>query len=369
MKAKPLILAVLLAGPGITPQLPAQSGVVDRDRFAEVKARADKGDVEAQVQLAGFYAAGEGAGRDPVKAAKCHRKAAEQGNARAQCLLGLDYVDGFGVKKNMGDAVHWLRKAADQGLPEAQVNLGMCYAGGDVRGRSIVDAAEWYRKAADQGLPDAEAILGSCYFEGTGVPKSLPEGVRWTRKAAEQGNPAAQRTLGICYSKGRGVETNHVQAYKWLALAAARDNQNSDDIKVNLSLVERLMTPEQIAEGQKLAQEFVPGKPGSPLAPPSPAVNPDSGTPGAGPASNVPPVVVGTPASTARTGQLLVKADDDTHEIFVDGAFVGNAPARLKLAEGPHVIEVRKPGFKDYRKQVHVAEGSELTVRVILEKQ
>lgn len=365
MKAKPLILLVVLAGLGITPQLAAQPGAVNRDRFAEVKARADKGDAEAQVQLAGFYAAGEGVSRDPVKAAKLHRKAAEQGNARAQCLLGLDYVDGFGVKKNMGDAVHWLRKAADQGMPEAQVNLGMCYAGGDVRGRSIVDAVEWYRKAADQGLPDAEAILGSCYFEGTGVPKSLPEGVRWTRKAADQGNPAAQRTLGICYSKGRGVETNHVQAYKWLALAAARDNQNSDDIKVNLSLVERLMTPEQIAEGQKLAHEFVPGKPGSPPAPPSPAASPDAGLP-AGPASNAPPAAVGT---TTRTGQLLVKADDDMHEIFVDGAFVGNTPARLKLAEGPHVIEVKKPGFKDYRKQVQVAEGSELTLSAILEKQ
>ena len=328
-----MILAVLLAGPGITPQLPAQTGVVDRDRFAEVKARADKGDAEAQVQLAGFYSAGEGVTRDPVKAAKCHRKAAEQG------------------------------------MPEAQVNLGMCYAGGDVRGRSIVDAVEWYRKAADQGLPDAEAVLGTCYFEGTGVPKSLPEGVRWTQKAADQGNPAAQRTLGICYSKGRGVETNHVQAYKWLALAAARDNQNSDDIKVNLSLVERLMTPEQIAEGQKLAHEFVPRKPGSTPAPRSPTGNPDAGLPGAGAASNAPPAAVGTPAATAGTGQLLVKADDDTHEIFVDGAFVGNAPARLKLADGPHVIEVKKPGFKDYRKQVHVAEGSELTVRVILEKQ
>jgi TPR repeat protein len=358
MKVKCLILAVLLLGLGSLVPLPAQPGVSDRDRFAEVKARADKGNAEAQVQLAGFYTAGEGVPRDLAKAAKWHRKAAAQGNARGQCLLGLDYADGSGVKKNMADAVYWLRKAADQGLAEAQYNLGMCYAGGELRGRSIVDAAEWYRKAASQGLAEAEAVLGNCYFEGTGVPKNMPEGIRWTRKAAEQGVPSAQRALGICYAKGKGVETNHVQAYKWLALAAARDNQNSDDIKVNLSMVERFMTPEQIAEGQKLANEFVPGRSTTPPGSLSPAGSTNSGA--LGPAA---------PAATARTGLVQVKADDETHEIFVDGAFVGNAPAKLKLVEGSHVIEVKKPGFKDYRKQIQMVEGSELTIRVVLGRQ
>ena len=64
-----------------------------------------------------------------------------------------------------------------------------------------------------------------------------------------------------------------------------------------------------------------------------------------------------------------MKADDETQEIFIDGAFVGNTPAKLKLAEGLHVIEVKKAGFKDYRKQVQVGEGSELTLHVSLDKQ
>ena len=64
-----------------------------------------------------------------------------------------------------------------------------------------------------------------------------------------------------------------------------------------------------------------------------------------------------------------MKASDAEQEIFVDGAFVGNTPAKLKLAEGPHLIEVKKAGFKDYRKPIQVGEGSELTLNVVLEKQ
>jgi hypothetical protein len=344
MKANRLTWLVLALCMGTLPLMLAQDSTAGRKRFDQVKALADKGDAEAQIELATMYAAGDGVTRDLAKAAKLHRKAAEQGNARAQCLLGLDYAGGEGVKRNIDEAVHWLAKAADQGLAEAQYDLGMCFSSGDVRGRSIVDAAELFRKAADQGLPQAEAMLGTCYFEGTGVPKSVPEGLKWTQKAADKGWPSAQHALGMCYAKGRGVTTNYVQAYKWLALAAAKDIQNTDEIRVSLSMVERFMTPEQITAGQKLAQEFVPG----------------------GAAANANPQAS---AAAPRAGLVNVKAEDETHEVFVDGAFMGNTPAKLKLAEGLHMIEVRKAGFKDYRKRIQVSDGSELTVRATLEKQ
>jgi TPR repeat protein len=355
MKANRLTWVILVLCVGtLLPSL-AQESAADRKRLDEIKARADKGDAEALIELAALYSVGSGVPKDPVKAAKLHRKAAELGNARGECLLGLDYSDGLGVKKNMTEAVHWLGKAADKGLAGAQYDLAMCYSSGDIEGRSTVDAVVLFRKAADQGLPQAEAALGTCYLEGTGVPKSVPEGIKWTQKAAEQGNQGAQQTLGLCYTKGRGVATNNVLAYKWLALAAAKDNPNSDDVKVNLSLVERLMTPEQIAEGQRLAGEFVPSKGDARPATAGPASASQGGA--------------SVAASSARTGLVNVKADDETQEIYVDGAFVGNTPAKLKLAEGPHVIEVKKAGFKDYRKQVQVGEGSELTLRVNLDKE
>ena len=355
MLANRLTWALLMVWGSTLLPVCAQESAADHQRLNELKARADHGDPEAAIQLADLYAWGDGVARDPAKAAKLHRKAAEEGSARGACLLGLDYVNGIGVKKSLTEGVHWLGKAARQGLAEAQYDLAMCYASGDIEGRSVVDATEWFRKAADQGSAPAQAALGNCYLEGTGVPKSIPDGIKWTRKAAEQGNPGAQQVLGICYSKGKGVETNYVQAYKWLALAAAKDNQNSDDIRVNLSMVERFMAPPEIAEGQRLATEFVPSKGIAHTATNAP-----------------PPASAGAKPATAgqgKTGVVMVKADDENQEIYVDGAFVGNTPARLKLAEGLHLIEVKKTGFKAYSKQVMVGEGEELTLHAVLEKE
>jgi hypothetical protein len=71
----------------------------------------------------------------------------------------------------------------------------------------------------------------------------------------------------------------------------------------------------------------------------------------------------------AKIGVVNVKAEDESYEIYVDGGFVGNTPAMVKLAQGDHVVEVKKPGFKDYRKQIQITEGSEQTLRAVLEKQ
>jgi uncharacterized protein len=307
------------------------------------------------LSLASRYAAGDGVERDPSKAVKWLRKAAEQGSARAQCQLGLNYASGIGVKPDKFEGARWLRRAADQGLAEAQFDLGLCYAKGEGVERSAVAAAEWYRKAADQGLPEAQAELGNCYLEGQGVPRDLPEGIKWSRRAAEQGFGPAQNTLGLCYTKGTGVPKDYLQAYRWLNLAAAQGGALADDARVSLVSAERYLTPEQVAEAQRLTREFKPRKG------PAPAV--DSGS--AGSQTNQ----VDAANTSPRTGLVNVVAADTDAEIFVDGAFVGNTPAKVKLTEGTHVIEVKESGFKGYRKQIAITAGSELTLRVTLEKQ
>ena len=110
---------------------------------------------------------------------------------------------------------------------------------------------------------------------------------------------------------------------------------------MNLAMAERLLTPEQVAEGQRLAREFKPRK----------GLRADEAGSAAG-----------------KRGVVQVVAADEGCEILVDGAFVGNTPARVKLAEGAHVVEVKKAGFKDYRKEIKLTEGSELTLRVALDK-
>ena len=358
-------LVVLLVASVV--QSPGQTTDAERKQFEAVRAKADKGDADAQLSVAARYASGDGVARDLAKATKYTRKAAEQGLARAQCLLGLLYSNGDGVKVDKAEAARWFHRAADQGVAEAQFDLGMCYANGEGVARSAAVAAEWYRKAAAQDLPEAEGELGNCYLEGNGAPTDIPEGLKWTRMAADQGFAPAQNTLGLCYSKGKGVAKDYVEAYKWFNLAVAKGGELADDVKINLAAAERFLTPEQVADAQRMAREFKPRKasaPGATLTPPDKA----SSVP-AGRETGQPGSVGGASAKALKTGVVNVKAEDESCEIFVDGAFVGNTPANVKLPEGAHVVEVKKPGFKDYQKQIAITEGSELTLRAVLEKQ
>jgi len=76
----------------------------------------------------------------------------------------------------------------------------------------------------------------------------------------------------------------------------------------------------------------------------------------------------GSSASTER-GMVMVSTTPENAEIYADGAFVGNAPANLKLSAGIHIIEVKKSGFQSYRKELRVLNQSELSLRVTLEKE
>ena len=320
----------------------AEPDAAERKAFDQAKAKADKGDAQAQLQLGSLYATGAGVPRDSVKAFKWHRKAAEQGEAPAQLLLAMEYADGRGVKPDQTEAARWLRKAADQDLLEAQVEFGRFCAAGRGMDEDVIEGARWFRKAADKNMAEAQYQLGLCYFNGEGVTKDIEQAVQWTRKAANQGYGPAQHRLGVCYEKGEGAPKDYQEAYKWFNLAGAQGGDEADEIRVRLAMVARFLTPAQILEAQRLAREFKPAS--------SPAPSTD-------------------PAANVGIGFVTVKADDESCEIFADGAFVGNPPAKLKLSEGGHVIEAKKARYKTFRREIKVSANDDLNLRIILEKQ
>ena len=112
---------------------------------------------------------------------------------------------------------------------------------------------KWFRKAAEQGDAEAQYNLGVCYDDGEGVVKDQFEAIMWYRKAADQRNDKAQYNLGVCYANGEGVAKNEVITYQWWLLASANGN---DDSKRYISILEKSLTAEQRAEGQRLATEW-----------------------------------------------------------------------------------------------------------------
>lgn len=177
--------------------LQSASALVIGQEIADVKKRAEAGDVKAQVQLGIAYAAGNGITQDGAEAVKWLRKAADHGDASGEYYLGEVYLMGDGVPVDYAEALKWIRKAADQGEPHAQSNLGVMYSKGLGVSKDDAEAARWMRKAADQGSAEGQFALGSMYAHGRGVPQSETEAAAWYRKAADQDDTPAINNLAI----------------------------------------------------------------------------------------------------------------------------------------------------------------------------
>jgi len=76
----------------------------------------------------------------------------------------------------------------------------------------------------------------------------------------------------------------------------------------------------------------------------------------------------GTSAGRQEVGSVTVNSVPAGAEITVDGAFVGNAPATLKLPVGKHTVKVTIAGYKDWTRDLSILAGSEVTVNATLEK-
>ena len=66
-----------------------------------------------------------------------------------------------------------------------------------------------------------------------------------------------RKTTSALYARGQGVPVDEIEAYKWCLLAAA---QGDDEAKKGAKSLERSLTPEQRAEGERRAREFKPAK-------------------------------------------------------------------------------------------------------------
>ena len=105
MKASRLIFTLLLASSVAVVQLAAQQTKADQKPIEEVKAKAEAGDAESQVELGLRYDKAEGVAKHQVEAVKWFRKAAEQNDAAAQYNLGICYERGDGVAEDWVEAL------------------------------------------------------------------------------------------------------------------------------------------------------------------------------------------------------------------------------------------------------------------------
>jgi TPR repeat protein len=181
---------------------------------------------------------------------------AAQGHTEAQTTLGHLYNNGRGVPQDYVKAAQWYEKAAALGDMKAQHHLGALYENGRGVPKDYPKAHLWQEKAAVQGYVLAQYNLGTMYEDGRGVPQDYTKALQWYEKAAAQGDAGAQFQLGGLYFGAKGVPRDHVRTYMWWNLASAHSAGDLQKMSTDLrDKVARRMTPSQIAEAQRLAQQ------------------------------------------------------------------------------------------------------------------
>lgn len=113
---------------------------------------------------------------------------------------------------------------------------------------------ESLQQDAKRGNVAAQLNLAIMYSRGLSVPQDYAEAARWFRMAAEQGDVFGQYRLGEVYREGRGVPQDYVVAHMWYNLAASSGHAAA---RFTRDYIGRRMTPDQIAEAQRLAREWM----------------------------------------------------------------------------------------------------------------
>lgn len=192
--------------------------------------------------------------KDYDTALRLLRPLATKGNVVAQNLLSMMYYEGTGVPEDHAEAAKWIRRAANQGDIPAQTTLGGLYMRGDGVPQDYAEAKKWFHLAADKGDAHAQSFLALMYSGGPWGTPDFAEAKKWAHRAANQGDAHAQNLLGNFYSS----EKDYVHAHMWYNLAAAQGTV--EDAEKSRDYILMNMTPEQIAEAQKLAREWKPTK-------------------------------------------------------------------------------------------------------------
>jgi len=208
---------------------PVESQLNDENskNFDELKARADAGDVEAQLDLGYTYLYGvNGTNIDYKQALTYYEMAAKQNNAVAYNNLGSLYFSGIGTDVDYPKAVHFFEEAAKLGSSDAAVNLAIIYLGNDNSDKTD----ETYKKIldllkqAEENNNIAKYLLGYCHFRGFLVEQDYIKAFKLIKPIADEQYDEAQLVLANFYINGWGTTKNYDSAVAFLQDAAKQGN-------------------------------------------------------------------------------------------------------------------------------------------------
>jgi uncharacterized protein len=161
------------------------------------------------------------------------------------------------LRHDWAEALKWFKMGAAQGDVHAEHDLAVMYARGDEGvGKNYPEALRLYRLSAAGDNAWSQFALGYMYERGEGVEQDYAEAAKWYRLEAAHTEASSltstvRDVLGKMYEEGRGVPQDYERAHMWFNLAALSGEYGI----VDRDRIAQKMTPQQIAEAQKLARE------------------------------------------------------------------------------------------------------------------
>ena len=158
---------------------------------------ADKGDADAQFNLAQAYKLGRGVPQDLARAELFYAKAAAQGHLQAGDYYGLFLFQ----RGQHAQAMPYIQAAADRGDPRGQYLLGIAHFNGDIVAKDWVRAYALTNLAQQAGLPQAKDALAQM---DTYIP--LDQRQRGVALASDLGTQAEANRARAAASVNLGTE-------------------------------------------------------------------------------------------------------------------------------------------------------------------
>jgi localization factor PodJL len=173
-----------------------------------LKRRAEKGEADAQADLALAYLRGDGVVSNSVAAAGWAGLSASKGQPLGQFILANLYNSG--VKPDPRTGFQWMSAAALNGNVKAMHNVAVALVSGWGVEKNPTQAANWFAKAASMGYRDSAFDLAVLYERGEGVMQSTQRALYWYDQATAAGDKeAAQRAHLLRFGVPKADEVLH----------------------------------------------------------------------------------------------------------------------------------------------------------------
>ena len=261
-------------------QSPLLANEMWEELFEEHLENAKAGDAEAQYELGIMYLKGQGVEQDREEALLWLQKASDGGNEQATSKLGrvkqqqekfeqlaakaqagdidaqyevaMMYLKGRGVRQSGKQARKWLAKGAEQGDERAITRLGIVNYKGEEGPRDYSLALELLNRVSGTSAL-AQYYLGEMYASGAGVKQDYPAAINWYKKAAEGG---FERALGKIINL---EEELRVQDLRQRKLAQAKLRKQKAEAAAAKQQVEKQQQGEKRASADS-TKRTAPGK-------------------------------------------------------------------------------------------------------------